>query len=252
MKFLGTLFKKESSLNLNTVMLIPAYNEGQRIGRVIEGIKRILPNIDVVVIDDGSKDDCRQRAMEAGARVISHPFNLGYGSALQTGYKYALAMGYEASVQMDGDGQHDPSFISDLLVILQQDEADIVIGSRFLKRKDGESDPFLYRAPFTRKVGMGLFRTITSFLIHQKVTDSTSGYQAMNRNVLKWVSGEQFPVDYPDADVIIMLHRAGFRIREVPVRMFESQDKKSMHSGWKPLYYVFKMFLSIGVTLLRK
>jgi glycosyltransferase involved in cell wall biosynthesis len=190
--------------------------------------------------------------MEAGARVISHPFNLGYGSALQTGYKYALKEGYETIVQMDGDGQHDPSFISDLLALIQEDEADIVIGSRFLKRKDGESDPFLYQAPFTRKMGMGLFRTITSFLIHQKVTDSTSGYQAMNRNVLEWVSGEQFPVDYPDADVIIMLHRAGFRIREVPVRMFESQDKKSMHSGWKPLYYVFKMFLSIGVTLLRK
>ena len=161
MKFLETLSKQESPLSLNTVVLILAYNEGQRIGRVIEGIKRILPNIDVVVVDDGSKDDCRQRAMEAGAKVISHPFNLGYGSALQTGYKYALAMGYEASVQMDGDGQHDTSFISDLLAILQQDEADIVIGSRFLKRKDGESDPFLYRAPFTRKVGMGLFRTIT-------------------------------------------------------------------------------------------
>ena len=153
---------------------------------------------------------------------------------------------------MDGDGQHDPSFISDLLAPIQRGEADIVIGSRFLKTKERESGPFLYRAPFTRRVGMGLFRTITSFLIHQKVTDSTSGYQAMNRKVLGWVSGDQFPVDYPDADVIIMLHRGGFRIREVPVRMFESQEKKSMHSGWKPLYYVFKMFLSIGVTLMRK
>jgi len=99
---------------------------------------------------------------------------------------------------------------------------------------------------------MGLFRTITSLIIGQRITDSTSGYQAMNRDVLKWVSTDTFPFDYPDADVIIMLHRAGFRVREVPVRMFQNQEKKSMHSGWKPLYYVFKMLLSILVTLMRR
>ena len=97
-----------------------------------------------------------------------------------------------------------------------------------------------------------MFGMIASLLIRQKVTDPTSGYQAMNRRVLEWVSSDKFPCDYPDADVIIMLHRAGFRIREVPVQMFENHDKKSMHSGWKPLYYIFKMFLSILVTLLRE
>ena len=235
-----------------TIVLIPAYNEGKRIGQVIEEIKRTLPQIDVLVIDDGSTDDCRQRAMEAGAKVISHPFNLGYGSALQTGYKYVLREGYETIVQMDGDGQHDPSFISDLLAIIQGGEADIAIGSRFLKKEERESYGLSYRAPFTRRLGMKLFGTITSFLIRQQVTDSTSGYQALDRKVLEWVSGDKFPVDYPDADVIIMLHRAGFRIKEVPVRMVESQEKKSMHSGWKPAYYIFKMFLSIFVTLMRK
>jgi hypothetical protein len=99
---------------------------------------------------------------------------------------------------------------------------------------------------------MKFFGTIASIIIHQKVTDPTSGYQGMNRKVLEWVSSDRFPCDYPDADVIIMLHRAGFRIKEVPVRMFESQNKKSMHSGWKPVYYIFKMFLSIFVTLMRK
>ena len=89
-------------------------------------------------------------------------------------------------------------------------------------------------------------------ILKQKVTDPTSGFQAMNRRVLEWVSGDRFPFDYPDADVIIMLHRAGFRIREVPVVMFPSRNKKSMHQGWKPVYYVFKMFLSILVTLMRK
>jgi len=243
---------KESHLGPRTIALIPAYNEGKRIGQVIEEIKRILPGIDVLVIDDGSTDECRQRAMEAGAKVISHPFNLGYGSALQSGYKYALKEGYETIVQMDGDGQHDPSFIPDLLAVVQGDEADIAIGSRFLKNEKRESNGRSYRVPFTRRVGMKLFGSISSFLIRQQVTDSTSGYQAMDRRVLEWVSGDKFPVDYPDADVIIMLHRAGFLIKEVPVRMVESQGKKSMHSGWKPLYYVFKMFLSIFVTLMRK
>jgi glycosyltransferase involved in cell wall biosynthesis len=231
--------------------IIPAYNEERRIAPVIRKIKEHFPETEVLVVNDGSTDGTFTQATEAGAKVLSHPFNLGYGAALQTGYQYALRTGYEAIVQMDGDGQHDPSFIPDLLAVIQKGEADIAIGSRFLK-EEVEHDPSVYRASLPRQWGMQLFRAITSFLIHQKVTDSTSGYQAMNPKALRWVSGDQFPVDYPDADVIIMLHRRGFRIKEVPVRMFENLEKKSMHSGWKPLYYVFKMFLSIGVTLLRK
>lgn len=233
------------------LIIIPAYNEGKKIASVIQKIKGHLPEVEVLVVNDGSTDGTHDQATQAGAKVLSHPFNLGYGAALQTGYRYALRMGCEAIVQMDGDGQHDPSSIPSLLAVIQKGEADIAIGSRFLKG-GAELDPSIYRASWTRKLGMQLFRAITSFLIQQKVTDSTSGYQAMNGKVLTWVSGDQFPVDYPDADVIIMLHRRGFRIKEVPVRMFENQEKKSMHSGWKPLYYVFKMFLSIGVTLLRK
>jgi hypothetical protein len=99
---------------------------------------------------------------------------------------------------------------------------------------------------------MVFFGAITSLIIRQKITDPTTGYQAMSRRVLEWVSSDRFPCDYPDADVIIMLHRSGFRIREVPVKMFSNRMKKSMHSGWKPLYYIFKMFLSILVTLMRK
>ena len=190
--------------------------------------------------------------MEAGAQVLSHPINLGYGAALQTGYKFALEKGCEAIVQMDGDGQHDPSFIPELLQVIQREEADIVIGSRFLKTGPMISGGQIYRAPFIRRLGMRVFGAITSLIIRQKITDSTSGYQAMNDRVLEWVSSDKFPWDYPDADVLIMLHRAGFRIKEVPVHMFENEDRKSMHSGWKPIYYVFKMFLSILVTLMRK
>jgi glycosyltransferase involved in cell wall biosynthesis len=242
----------EDRLDHRALVLIPAYNEGERIGQVIKGIKSIFPSIEALVIDDGSKDDTSLRAREAGARVISHPFNLGYGAALQTGYRYALRKGYEEVVQMDGDGQHDPSFVEDLLNIVRSGEADIAVGSRFLLPKAIRGEHLPYRPPFARKMGMIFFRAMTSLIIHQKVTDPTSGYQAMNRKVLEWVSGDKFPTDYPDADVIIMLHRAGFRIKEVPVRMFPSKDKKSMHSGWKPIYYIFKMLLSILVTLMRK
>ena len=235
-----------------TLVIIPAYNEEKDIESVVQRVKECLPEAEVLTVDDGSSDQTRWKAMEAGAKVLSHPFNLGYGSALQTGYRYALRKGYEELVQMDGDGQHDPSFIPQLLAVIRKGEVDIAIGSRFLPTPVIGSENQPYRAPFIRRLGMKFFGAISSLLIQQKVTDPTSGYQAMNRRVLEWVSSDKFPCDYPDADVIIMLHRAGFRIREVAVQMFENRDKKSMHSGWKPLYYVFKMFLSILVTLMRK
>jgi glycosyltransferase involved in cell wall biosynthesis len=234
------------------LVIIPAYNEEKKIASVIRGVKDHLPPAKVLIVDDGSHDKTRWVAIEAGAQVLSHPINLGYGAALQTGYKFALEKGYEAIVQMDGDGQHDPSFVPELLGVIQRGEADIVTGSRFLKTGSTIWAGEIYQAPFIRKLGMRVFGTITSLIIQQKITDSTSGYQAMNRKALKWVSSDKFPWDYPDADVIIMLHRAGLRIKEVPVHMFENQGRKSMHSGWKPIYYVFKMFLSILVTLMRK
>jgi glycosyltransferase involved in cell wall biosynthesis len=234
------------------VLLIPAYNEETRIASVIRGAKEKHPSLEIAVIDDGSSDETRKRAREAGAHVISHPYNLGYGVALQTGYKYALKERYEWVVQMDGDGQHDPGYIQALLDPVQMEKADLAIGSRFLETKGTDKDRLPYPVSLSRRFGMWLFGTIASVLIKQRVTDPTSGYQAMNRKVLEWMSSDQFPWDYPDADVIIMLHRAGFRILEVPVQMYENREKKSMHSGWKPIYYVFKMLLSIFVTLLRK
>jgi glycosyltransferase involved in cell wall biosynthesis len=234
------------------LLLIPAYNEEARIESVIRGVKEIYSFLEVVVVDDGSSDGTRMRALEAGAQVISHPYNLGYGVALQTGYRYALRGGYELLAQMDGDGQHDPAYIRVLLDKVQRGETDLAIGSRFLETQTLNRSQLPYRASLARRCGMWLFGMIASLIIKQKVTDPTSGYQAMNRKILEWASSDTFPWDYPDADVIIMLHRAGFRIREVPVQMYENRDKKSMHSGWKPLYYVFKMFLSILVTLMRK
>lgn len=234
------------------IVIIPAHNEGAHIAPIVRQIKANYPYFDVLVIDDGSSDDTRARALDAGASVISNPFSLGYGGALQTGYIYATRNRYNFLVQLDGDGQHDPTCIYDLINPVQSGTADITIGSRFLiSQKEGLDWP-AYRAPVVRMIGMRLFSAIATFFTGQKVTDPTSGYQAMNRKAFHLLAGDKFPIDYPDADVIIMLHRAGFRIKEVPVRMFPSPDDKSMHSGLKPLYYIFKMFLSIIVTLLRR
>ncbi|MGB8647514.1 MAG: glycosyltransferase family 2 protein [Anaerolineae bacterium] len=229
---------------MKILTIIPAYNEAPRIGRVVAGVRAALPGTDIVVVNDGSRDETADCAQAAGAHVVSLPFNLGYGVALQTGYKYALAHYYDYALQMDADGQHEAGDLPRLLAVVQADRADVAIGSRFLNGGN-------YQAPLARRVGMRVFAAVASGLTHTQITDPTSGFQALNRRVLKYYASPAYPVDYPDADVLIMLHYAGFRFVEVPVTMYPASTGKSMHSGLKPLYYVFKMFLSIFMVLLR-
>ena len=228
---------------MSTIIIIPAYNEENRIAAVITGVRASAPEADVVVINDCSRDTTVKVARQAGAIVVSHPFNMGYGAAIQTGYKYARDKGYDVLVQLDADGQHDPSCIPALLSPVMAGAADIVIGSRFL----GNS----YRPPLARRVAKTIFRRIVTTVTGANITDTTSGFQAFNRKVICFFATDIFPIDYPDADMLIMLHRAGFRMSEVPVQMFANSEGKSMHSGLKPMYYMFKMLLSIFVTLLR-
>ncbi|TAL27287.1 MAG: glycosyltransferase family 2 protein [Nitrospirae bacterium] len=225
-------------------IIIPAYNEAGRISTTIAGIRKFNA-ADIIVVCDGSVDDTADEARSAGASVIELPFNMGYGAALQTGFKYALKKKYQFAVQMDADGQHDPLSIQALIAPILMDEVDIVIGSRFLSEGS-------YRAPFVRRMGMYFFGFITSILTGRKITDPTSGFQALNKRVMEFYASKAYPIDYPDADVIIMLHRQGFRFKEVPVIMHNAA-KPSMHGGIiKPVYYIFKMLLSIFLTLLRK
>ena len=230
---------------MKTLIILPAFNEEETITRVLQQIRTVLPDTEILVVNDGSSDDTASRAAQSGAIVLNHLFNLGYGAALQTGYKYALQHDYDVLVQIDADGQHDPSYIPDLLRPIRDGYADVAIGSRFL----GESK---YEMAFARKCGSVIFREITSFLINQRVTDPTSGYRAIGRNALTFCSGDIYPSDFPDADVLIMLKKAGYNFLEVPVKMRPSLSKKTMHSGLKPVYYVFKMFLSIFVTVFRE
>lgn len=226
------------------LIIVPAFNEEGGIASVISAIRAQLPDADVLVINDGSADRTAKVAREAGAIVLSHNFNMGYGVTIQTGYKFAYEKGYNYIIQIDADGQHDPSFMRQLLEPVRNGDVDFAIGSRFLWHDS-------YRPSFSRRLGILFFRKLVTVIIGREITDPTSGYQAFNRDVIKFFTTDIFPYDYPDADMLITLNLAGFRVREVPVRMFANPTGKTMHSGAKPLYYMVKMCLSIFVTLLR-
>ncbi|MFP6665168.1 MAG: glycosyltransferase family 2 protein [Deltaproteobacteria bacterium] len=219
------------------LIIIPAFNEQRSIAAVV---RRVLDCglSNVLVINDGSRDATAALAAEAGAAVISHPFNLGYGAALQTGYKYAATSGYDHIVQMDADGQHDPAFIPALLAPLRAGEADLVIGSRF-KEASG------YEMGSARSAGRLFFQRVLVFFGGPDIQDPTSGLQALSRPVFEFCCSDFFPFDFPDIDVLLLLHRNGFRTLEVPVKMAPSPDgRRPMHAGLTTLYYPYKMLLS--------
>lgn len=235
-------------MNMKLLISIPAYNEEKNLKSTIEAVNKSgkLHSFDILVVNDGSKDKTELVAKNCGVAVVSHPYNMGYGVAIQTGYKYALENGYEFLSQIDADGQHDPKYIWKMLELLNKNKLDLVIGSRF-------KDHTGYKAPVLRRLGMIVFSCIVGFITKRKVTDSTSGYQVMRRSVLKFLTTDSFPCDYPDADLLIMLHYAGFKVDEFSMVMHESNTGKSMHSGLvKNIYYVFKMNLSIFTILLRR
>ena len=231
---------------MKTLVLVPAFNEAARIGRVLAGIRAAVPNADVLVVDDGSADDTTAVARAAGARVVRLPFNLGAGVAAQTGYKLAVREGYACVVQLDADGQHEPADIPALLAVIERREADVAIGSRFLESAT------TYRAGALRRTGMGLFGLLAWMLTGVRFSDVTSGFRAFGSDVVRFVATEWYPTDYADADVLITLRRAGFRLRDVPVRMYERAGGRSMHAGLRPIYYVFKMLLSVALAPVRR
>ena len=231
---------------MKTLVLVPAFNESARVGRVLAGIRAAVPGADVLVVDDGSADDTSGVARAAGARVVRLPFNLGAGVAAQTGYKLAVREGYGCVVQLDADGQHEPADIPKLLALIERGEADVAIGSRFL---DGATS---YRPGALRRVGMGLFGLLAWLLTGVRFSDVTSGFRAFSGDVVRFVATEWYPTDYADADVLITLRRAGFRLRDVPVRMYERAGGRSMHAGLRPVYYVFKMLLSVALAPVRR
>lgn len=226
------------------LVIIPALNEAEAIGSVVRQCRERAAEFDVLVIDDGSTDATAEIAASCGATVLRHPFNLKYGAALQTGYRYAVRNGYDVAVQLDADGQHDPADVPRLAEPILADRADVVLGSRFF---DGSN----YQMPPLRRIGSQWFGFLVRAIAGLSVSDPTTGLQALGRKVLELYASDLFPIDYPDADMLVLLRRNGFRIAEIPVEMRQRSDARSMHAGLGVLYYVYKMSLSILMNACR-
>ena len=226
--------------------MVPAYNEAATVGDVVAALHEHGAGFDVLVVDDGSTDETRRIAEDAGATVLHHPFNLGIGGAVQSGFFYALEQGYDFMVQVDGDGQHDPREIAALVDAMEDDASiDMVCGSRFL------SDDHRYPAPISRRTGIHIFAFIVSRLVGQRVSDPTSGFRLYNRRAIS-LFARDYPHDYPEVEAVLVLHHHRLRLREVPVRMFQRGGGQSSIRSGKSVYYMIKVLLAIFVGLVRR
>ena len=227
------------------VAVVPAYDEADSIATVVHELRAFDPEIDVVVVDDGSSDATSETAIAAGAAVVRLPFNLGIGAAVQTGFRYALEHGYHTAVRLDGDGQHDPAELPKLLEPLARGEADVVTGSRFRDTEGG------YRPPLARRLGITWFARLVSLLSGQRVTDTTSGFQALNRKGIALFASD-YPSDYPEVEATVLLLKHRLRLVEVPVRMREREHGASSITFLRSLYYAIKVTLALLVAMGRR
>jgi glycosyltransferase involved in cell wall biosynthesis len=195
--------------------IVPAYNEAETVETVIDSLRLHAPVFDVLVVDDGSTDGTGEVAERAGAMVLRHPFNLGIGGAVQSGFVFALERGYEYAVQVDGDGQHCAEEIGKLLATMREDPTlDMVCGSRFMTRDR------LYPATVSRRTGIHIFAFILSRLVGQRVSDPTSGFRLYNRRGIG-LFARDYPHDYPEVEAVLMVHFHRLRMTEVPVRLLQ-------------------------------
>lgn len=240
--------------DMNTVLvIIPAYNEEESIGRVLRDVRASLPEADVLVVNDGSTDGTSREARQAGAMVLDLPCNMGLGVAVQGGFIFADKRGYRFVIRMDGDGQHRPPELKTLLAPIELGEADMVVGSRFLVQNglpslEGHAE---YRPTFARRAGISLFSTLLSLLIGKKITDPTSGLQAMNRKVISFFARE-YPPDYPEVEARLLAHKAGFTIKEIPSRMLQRAGGVSSITFFNSIYILLEVLTSTIVGMFRK
>lgn len=237
------------------LVLIPAYNEEESIGPFLKKLEEagVYELADVLVINDFSRDQTVQIAHQHNVKVINHVYNLGYGSALQLGYKYAVRKRYRFVIQLDADGQHDACNVFNLYQALTTPDADgktpdIVIGSRFAEG----SESFYING--LKRISIGFFRWMIRRITDQQINDPTSGLQGLSREAFLYYSKYQnFDYMYPDANMIVQMLMLGYRIVEIPSVMHERVAGESMHSGiWKPLVYMMVMPLSVLAVYLRQ
>lgn len=228
---------------MKILVVIPAYNEAENIGNVINDLRGHFPQGDIVVINDGSLDSTSRTARSLGVRVIDLPFNLGIGGAVQTGIKYAHKHNYDVAIQFDGDGQHVAEEIEKILRPIDEG-ADIVIGSRFLESGG-------YAMPLSRRMGSTAFSWVISLVCWQKLTDTTSGFRAYGKKVIKLFSS-YYPEDYPEVEALIVAHKNQLKIREISVGMRQRAGGKSSITALWSVYYMIKVLLAIFVDVLKR
>ncbi|MDQ3850992.1 MAG: glycosyltransferase family 2 protein [Actinomycetota bacterium] len=226
--------------------IVPAYNEQGSIAATIRDIERHASSFDVLVVDDGSTDRTAALARQAGARVLRHPFNLGIGGAVQSGYQFAMERGYDVAVQVDGDGQHDARHIGDLLERLAgEPPVNLVTGSRFIDR-----DPDGYRSSPSRRLGIRVFSRILSRVTRRPVTDPTSGFRMTDRRGIE-LFARDYPHDYPEVEAILLVHAHRLEAGEIPVTMRPRRAGTSSINASQSLFYMVKVLLALLVGLLR-
>ncbi|HKR24313.1 MAG TPA: glycosyltransferase family 2 protein [Allosphingosinicella sp.] len=235
---------------MRTLVFIPAWNEEASIDGVIADVRTQIPDADILVIDDGSADSTTERARAAGVLVATMPFNQGLGAALQTGYLWALREGYDCCAHLDADGQHPASEVARLLAEVQADHADLVIGSRYAKQPERlpgvEMEGEDYRATWTRRIGINVFRFFLTLATRQRFTDTTSGMRAANRRVMSLFS-ENYSPDFAEIESLQMAVREGLRVEEVPVRMLERTGGTSFLTPLRSAFFIFKGLVVILV-----
>ncbi len=223
------------------LIIIPAYNEAENIENIVDEITTGYPQYDYVVVNDGSSDSTSKILKKRGYNHINCPINLGIGGAIQTGYRYAKEKDYEIAVQIDGDGQHDPAYIEKVVAPIIADEADYVIGSRFVSG-DGEG----FQSSATRRIGIRFLSALITVLCFKKVKDVTSGFRAVNKFFID-VFADNYPIDYPEPEAIMDAVMRRKRLLELPVVMRERETGTSSINLKKSIYYMIKVTLDIVV-----
>jgi glycosyltransferase involved in cell wall biosynthesis len=229
---------------MKKLIIIPAYNESENILNTVKVIQEDAPDFDYVVINDCSKDNTLELLVDNHINHVNLPVNLGIGGAVQTGYKYALENNYGVAVQVDGDGQHDPKYLKVLVDALEKNDADMVIGSRFINNEG-------FQSTFMRRVGIVYFTKLIHLLTGKTITDPTSGFRMCNRKVIELFS-KDYPRDYPEPESIVALLKRNMNVMEVPVQMKERQGGVSSINASKSIYYMIKVSLAILIENLRK
>ncbi|MBT2763306.1 glycosyltransferase family 2 protein [Paenibacillus sp. ISL-20] len=230
---------------MKILIIIPAFNEEHNITNLLDNINKFkAANIEVIVINDKSTDNTLFELIKKDVQFIDLPCNLGIGGAVQTGYKYANLHNFDIAIQVDGDGQHDPSYIEELINPIIEGRADMVIGSRYIN-KEG------FQSTLLRRIGIRYFSRMIKLCTGQIVTDPTSGFRACNSKVIsQFIS--YYPMDYPEPESIVSLLRTGYRITEIPVVMVKRENGQSSINKFKSIYYMIKVSIAILIDILRK